>query len=283
MERRIAIIADVHGNYTAFKAVRDDIVKQQVDECWFMGDLFMPGPGAINIWQLLESLKPTICLRGNWDDDLIQAYDGAHSYDDETKIMISRIGEFIGNEVGGDVIQEMAKWPITTSIQVGAVRLILNHNLPQSNSGQCLFPTNDQQKMDQIMDPSQHYDMGIYAHVHHQLYRYTSQERLILNPGSVGEPYDGWNLHQTNLRARYLLLTVDDGGIADLDYRRVAWDMQEERNRARNEELPYKEMYLRHLENGRNFIHDQPFLAQINKAHNYLRDVISYSKDRKHE
>ncbi|MDF3265948.1 hypothetical protein P2868_14295 [Lactiplantibacillus plantarum] len=27
MERRIAIIADVHGNYTAFKAVRDDIVK----------------------------------------------------------------------------------------------------------------------------------------------------------------------------------------------------------------------------------------------------------------
>lgn len=109
MERRIAIIADVHGNYTAFKAVRDDIVKQQVDECWFMGDLFMPGPGAINIWQLLESLKPTICLRGNWD-----------------------------------VIQEMAKWPITTSIQVGALRLILNHNLPQSNSGQCLFPTNDQ-------------------------------------------------------------------------------------------------------------------------------------------
>uniref|UniRef100_UPI002240B183 metallophosphoesterase n=1 Tax=Lactiplantibacillus plantarum TaxID=1590 RepID=UPI002240B183 len=74
MERRIAIIADVHGNYTAFKAVRDDIVKQQVDECWFMGDLFMPGPGAINIWQLLESLKPTICLRGNWDDDLSQAY-----------------------------------------------------------------------------------------------------------------------------------------------------------------------------------------------------------------
>ncbi|MCI1974874.1 MAG: metallophosphoesterase [Limosilactobacillus sp.] len=229
-----------------------------------------------------QLVLPTICLRGNWDDDLIQAFDGSHSYDDETKIMISRIGEFIGNKVGVDSIQEMAKWPITTSIQVGVLHLILNHNLPQNNSGQGLFPTNEQQQMDQIMGPTQCCDVGIYAHVHHQLYRYTSKERLILNPGSVGEPYDGWNIHQTNLRARYLLLTIDDEGIADLDYRRVTWNVQEERDRALNEELPYKEMYLRHLENGRNFIHDQPFLAQINHDHNYLQEVINYSKSRKH-
>lgn len=100
---------------------------------------------------------------------------------------------------------------------------------------------------------------------------------MILNPGSVGEPYDGWNVHQNNLRARYLLLTIDDEGIADLDYRRVEWDRQAERERTLNADLPYKEMYLRHLENGRNFIHDQPFLAQINHKHDYLQDVIHYS------
>lgn len=274
MERRIAIIADVHGNYTALKAVQNDISKQDVNECWFLGDLFMPGPGSTDIWRILKSLNPSICLRGNWDDDLVQPYDGQHSYDDETKIMISRVGEYIGSQVGPRIINQIKKWPITANTQVGA----LNHNLPKNNAGQGLFPTNDQQQMDQIMPLSGNYDVGIYAHVHHQLYRYTSQEQLILNPGSVGEPYDGWNVHQNNLRARYLLLTIDDAGIADLDYPRVEWDRQAEQERALNDDLPYKEMYLRHLENGRNFIHDQPFLAQINHKHNYLQDVIHYSR-----
>lgn len=274
MERRIAIIADVHGNYTALKAVQNDISKQDVNECWFLGDLFMPGPGATDIWRILKSLNPSICLRGNWDDDLVQPYDGQHSYDDETKIMISRVGEYIGSQVGPRIINQIKKWPITANTQVGA----LNHNLPKNNAGQGLFPTNDQQQMDQIMPLSGNYDVRIYAHVHHQLYRYTSQEQLILNPGSVGEPYDGWNVHQNNLRARYLLLTIDDAGIADLDYPRVEWDRQAEQERALNDDLPYKEMYLRHLENGRNFIHDQPFLAQINHKHNYLQDVIHYSR-----
>lgn len=205
MERRIAIIADVHGNYTALKAVQNDISKQDVNECWFLGDLFMPGPGATDIWRILKSLNPSICLRGNWDDDLVQPYDGQHSYDDETKIMISRVGEYIGSQVGPRIINQIKKWPITANTQVGA----LNHNLPKNNAGQGLFPTNDQQQMDQIMPLSGNYDVGIYAHVHHQLYRYTSQEQLILNPGSVGEPYDGWNVHQNNLRARYLLLTIE--------------------------------------------------------------------------
>lgn len=277
MERRIAIIADIHGNYTALKAVQNDISKQDVNECWFLGDLFMPGPGATYIWRILKSLNPSICLRGNWDDDLVQAYYGQHSYDDETKIMISRVGEYIGSQVGSRIINQIKRWPITADTQVGALHITLSHNLPKSNAGQGLFPTNDQQQMDQIMPLPGYYDVGIYAHVHHQLYRYTSQEQLILNPSSVGEPYDGWNVHQNNLRARYLLLTIDDEGIADLDYRRVEWDRQAERERTLNADLPYKEMYLRHLENGRNFIHDQPFLAQINHKHDYLQDVIHYS------
>ena len=277
MERRIAIIADIHGNYTALKAVQNDIRKQNVNECWFLGDLFMPGPGATDIWEILESLNPSICLRGNWDDDLVQAYYGQHSYDDETKVMISRVGEYIGSQVGARIINQISEWPITADTKVGALHITLSHNLPKNNSGQGLFPTNTQQQMDQIMPSSGNYDVGIYAHVHHQLYRYTSREQLILNPGSVGEPYDGWNVHQSNLRARYLLLTIDDEGIADLDYRRVNWDHESERRRAFDADLPYKEMYLRHLGNGRNFIHDQPFLAQINHKHNYLQDVIHYS------
>lgn len=278
MEKKIAVLADVHGNYTAMKAVVDDIHQQAVDDCWFLGDLFMPGPGAQDIWQLLQSLHPSICLRGNWDDDLIHAYLGDHSIDDETAIMISRIGEYIGSQLGKQVIKSMQGWPLSTTTTVGKLHLILNHNLPANNAGQELFPTNDQDRMDKIMSKPNEFDVGIYAHVHHQLFRYTSSEQLILNPGSVGEPYDGWNIHQINLRGRYLLLTIDDQGIADLDYRRVSWNIQAERARAKQRPLPYLEVYLKHLENGHNFIHDHPFLAHVNQVHHYLEDVEKYSK-----
>lgn len=278
MKKKIAVIADVHGNYTAMKAVVDDINKQAVDDCWFLGDLFMPGPGAQDIWQLLQSLHPSVCLRGNWDDDLIHAYLGDHSTADETAIMISRIGEFIGPQLGPSIIHTMQEWPLSTIVTVGKLRIILNHNLPDNNAGQELFPTNDQSRMDHIMSEPDQFDVGIYAHVHHQLFRYTSDEQLILNPGSVGEPYDGWNVHQTNLRGRYLLLTIDDEGIADMDYRRVSWDIQAERDRAQQISLPYLEVYLKHLESGHNFIHDHPLLAKVNHAHHYLQDVENYSK-----
>lgn len=279
MQKKIAVIADVHGNYTAMKAVVDDIQQQAVDDCWFLGDLFMPGPGARDIWQLLAALHPSICLRGNWDDDLIHAYRGDHGIDDETSIMISRIGEWIGAQLGQPIIDTMQQWPISTTTTVGKLHIVLNHNLPDKNAGQELFPTNNQQRMDHIMPAPDQFDLGIYAHVHHQLFRYTSDEQLILNPGSVGEPYDGWNVHQNNLRARYLLLTIDDQGIADMDYRRVDWDIQAERDRANDCPLPYREVYLKHLENGHNFIHDHPLLARVDRAHHYREAVEKYSQN----
>lgn len=33
------------------------------------------------------------------------------------------------------------------------------------------------------------YDIAIYAHTHHQLLRYSSNDRLIINPGTVGQPF----------------------------------------------------------------------------------------------
>ena len=55
--------------------------------------------------------------------------------------------------------------------------------------GQALFPTNSSRKFDQLFLPET--DVALYAHVHHQLLRYGSDERIILNPGSVGNPLMG--------------------------------------------------------------------------------------------
>ena len=91
--------------------------------------------------------------------------------------------------------------------------------------GQALFPTNPVEHFDQLFENFDQQDVAIYAHVHHSLMRYASDERLILNPGSVGEPFNGWWPLQHDTRAHYLILEVDDDGIAELDYRHVPYDV----------------------------------------------------------
>ncbi|TMK69340.1 MAG: metallophosphoesterase, partial [Actinobacteria bacterium] len=36
---RLALVSDVHGNLPAFKAVLEDIRKEEADEIWCLGDL----------------------------------------------------------------------------------------------------------------------------------------------------------------------------------------------------------------------------------------------------
>lgn len=44
MKHKIALLADVHGNASALKAVVEDSVKENVTDYWFLGDLIIPGP-----------------------------------------------------------------------------------------------------------------------------------------------------------------------------------------------------------------------------------------------
>ena len=47
-----------------------------------------------------------------------------------------------------------------------------------------------------------------YAHVHHPLMRYTTSEQLVINPGSVGEPFCDWSGLHDDPRAEYCILSV---------------------------------------------------------------------------
>lgn len=46
---KVAVLSDVHGNVTALAATIADAKAQGADEFWFLGDLFMPGPGAHDV------------------------------------------------------------------------------------------------------------------------------------------------------------------------------------------------------------------------------------------
>ena len=65
---KIAIIADVHGNYEALKTVLIDIEKRGIKQIYCLGDVIGKGSRPN---ECLDLLKNCIMVYGNWEDFLI--------------------------------------------------------------------------------------------------------------------------------------------------------------------------------------------------------------------
>lgn len=275
MTKKIAVFSDVHGNVHAFQAMYKDAQQQQIDDSWFVGDLLMPGPGITSIWQIFKQLNPSVIVRGNWDDLTVRGVRGEMDLDKPSHVYFARLAQYVGERVDPAVIDEIASWPLHREVKVGPLTFGLSHNLPDLNLGQALFPTNDTTSFDQLFN-SQSPDVAIYAHVHHELLRYASDERKVLNPGSVGEPFNGWDRLQKDTRAHYLILEVDEQGIAGLNFRHVGYDRQAEGQLADESGVPYIELYHRTLQTGRVDTHNQPLVEAQNQKYHYAADYQQY-------
>lgn len=275
MKKRIAIFSDVHGNVHAFQAMYQDALDQQIDESWFVGDLLMPGPGITTIWDIFQKLAPTVIVRGNWDDLVVRGVRGQMDLDRPSHVYFARLAQYVGERIDHAIIDEMASWPLHQTVKAGPLVFGISHNLPDLNMGQALFPTNDTTNFDQLFNRGTP-DVAIYAHVHHELLRYASDERKVLNPGSVGEPFNGWDRLQKDTRAHYLILEVDDQGIAGLNFRHVGYDREAEGQLADKSDLPYLDLYHRTLQTGRVDTHNQPLVDAQNHKYHYAMEYRDY-------
>ena len=62
---RVLVISDIHANYTALEAVLNDA--GQVDETWCLGDLVGYGPDPNAVVELVREIPNLTCLLGNHD------------------------------------------------------------------------------------------------------------------------------------------------------------------------------------------------------------------------
>ena len=127
-------------------------------------------------------------------------------------------------------------------------------------------PANATENFDQLLDDQT--DLAIYGHVHKQLLRYGSQGQQILNPGTIGMPYFDWEPIQ-NHRAQYALIDVEEDGVTNLQFRKVAYDYEAELQDAKDQGLPFIEMYeeLRREDNYRG--HNIELLTSLIEKYGY--------------
>ena len=273
MNNRIAILSDIHGDTTALEAVIADARALGATEYWLLGDILLPGPGREDLFELLDAIPITAAVRGNWDDCVLEALDGEYGLEDPQEIQLLRLTQYLMEGLDPKRIDWLRSLPLVEKKEVNGIRFSLTHNLPEKNYGGDLRPANVTENFDQLLDDQT--DMAIYGHVHKQLLRYGSQGQQILNPGTVGMPYFDWEPIQ-NHRAQYALIDVEEDGVTNLQFRKVAYDYEAELQDAKDKGLPFIEMYeeLRREDNYRG--HNIDLLTGLIEKYGYAKEVAAY-------
>ena len=273
MNNRIAILSDIHGDTTALKAVIANARALGATEYWLLGDILLPGPGREDLFELLDAIPITAAVRGNWDDCVLEALDGEYGLEDPQEIQLLRLTQYLMEGLDPKRIDWLRALPLVEKKEVNGIRFSLTHNLPEKNYGGDLRPANTTENFDQLLDDQT--DLAIYGHVHKQLLRYGSQGQQILNPGTIGMPYFDWEPIQ-NHRAQYALIDVEEDGMTNLQFRKVAYDYEAELQDAKDKGLPFIEMYeeLRREDNYRG--HNIDLLTGLIEKYGYAKEVAAY-------
>ena len=239
---KIAVLSDIHGNTTALEAVLEDAQTAGVDEYWLLGDILMPGTGRKNILHTLETLPITLRVLGNWEESLWRACHRKLDKSRPSHRYLLRQCQYIMEEVSIEEIEALQNYPLQVHRQFGDLRLGISHHLPDKNWGRELIHLGKQEDFDRLVT-NPDCDIAIYGHIHQQFLRYGSGGQLILNPGSIGQPFFLSENLRKDLRAQYMILEFDEKGLKDADFRRVDYDIEAELQLAKDLQLPYYQVY----------------------------------------
>ena len=278
MKRRIALLSDVHGNATALEAVLADAESQAVTDYWFLGDLLMPGTGRRNILDRLEQLPISLQVRGNWEDSLWHALHQKLDLTRPSHLYLTKLCHFVLEEILPEEIDRMRDLPLQVLTEVAGLKIAVSHHLPDKNWGRELIHIGNQSDFDRLFEGNEAV-IAIYGHIHQQFLRYGTGGQLIINPGSIGQPFFLDATLRQDLRAQYAILEIDETGLRDVDMRRVAYDVGQELARACELQLPYYEIYEESLVNGIHHTHNHDLLREISEREGYFEDVQDFIRN----
>jgi len=279
MKDKIAVVSDAHGNITALKAVLADAERNNASEIWSLGDIAIGGSSSEECFQLLNEVNTTQYLMGNWETAYLSVISTQSvDLDNPSQIYFANLVQYDQAHFSAGRERQLRSLPMIGQKKIQGLNFSLTHNLPNSNRGHSLFAYREQKNFD-ALDFDKDMDVAIYGHTHTPLWRFTTEGQMVLNPGSVGQPWYSRKKLMRNRAASYLLLTVVDGNVEDVDFRRVPFDIQAELTHAQELGFPYPELYKELLTTGHASTHDRNKLEKINRENNYRQKTKQFLLD----
>ena len=210
----VALLSDIHANVVALEAVLRDL--PEVAAIWVMGDTVGYGPDPADTIALLRERGATL-IAGN-HDRAVGTGEGLELFNPVARTAAERHRAWL-RAADRDWL---AALPLTLEPAAG---YSICHGSPRDPLWEYVFDVR-----------TAGYAMTALAvarccvgHTHVPATFRVGDRKLMINPGSVGQPRDG------DPRASYALLDVDG---ASVDFHRVAYDIPETQRRMRAVKLP---------------------------------------------
>ncbi|HZT81904.1 MAG TPA: metallophosphoesterase family protein [Gemmataceae bacterium] len=185
---RILLVADIHGNWPALRAI-----EEPHDVCLCLGDLVDYGlePAPCIDWVRRNA---THAVRGNHDHGAAQnvIVTGRNGY----KHLTGLTRPLTRERLSPDDLRFLARLPVSKTVTIEDTRFLLVHATPRDPLDEYAPPDGDfwARRLENVDA-----DVVCVGHTH-QPYVLEVGDKLVINPGSVGQPRDG------DPRAAYALI-----------------------------------------------------------------------------
>jgi putative phosphoesterase len=235
---RVGFISDIHGNLLALEAVLEQLERERVDRLVCLGDICF-GPQAPECLARVQGLDCPVVL-GNWDAWSTRGFPVA---DDPVGMMLYEIGAWWADHLGPEERAFVRTFQPTLELPLeNGTRLLCFHGSPHSFND-WIFATTPDEDLEKMFDGVDA-PVLIGGHTHLQMLRRFGTS-LIVNPGSVGQPFSQWWPQPIRVAhwAEYGIVEVNDGRL-DVDLRRVPFDVDALLERFRGSGMPHAQWWI---------------------------------------
>jgi putative phosphoesterase len=182
---KICVFSDIHGNGPAFRVAYDMILSEKADLNVFLGDLCGYYYDQLEIFTMFQNIPNLIAIKGNHDETFLRVINKNEGL---RQTYIKKYGNSMENLLGEND-EELTQWllGLPESYIHTDSGLAFYHGSPWDYMDGYVYPDSP---LDKFLDyPSLLFVLG---HTHYPMTR-TINDKLIVNPGSLGQPrHGGW-------------------------------------------------------------------------------------------
>lgn len=217
--KKIGVIADIHSNHAALKAVLEHM--PDVDEILCAGDLVGYGAEPNKVIEAVRSNEISSVI-GNHDHAVLTGEKNSFNTYAAEAVLWTEREITCENQVFLEKINQEYK------LNYGGFRIYMVHGSPRRPLEEYIFPGISNQSLVRLTKGINS-DIIIIGHTHVPLERRV-MGKLIINPGAVGQPRD------RDPRASYMILKL--GRDINVENKRVQYDVEDAAEKIMGAGLP---------------------------------------------